>query len=549
MWPLPTERLLQVETEPPEFDAHRQRVDTRLSEIKGEIQAREGEVCALRNFRNRMLPVNLLPPEILSTILVSFVSETRRSTDNSRTALGMMEPWLTVTRICRHWRDVAMKCGRLWSNLSFSSLTFTQLMLERSLQAPLSISIYLKENHKFLDILTTALSQSRRLRSIDIVLDEHIPLETVWPTCTSETPNLKLLRLKYYPTEQGDSKLPEPFLQHEAPPLEYLSLDGFHIPDWRSIPLSPSLTFLCIRAKNGKLTTGASPEKIMSSLAAMPLLNYLEISGLLPSDPYPPLPTLTLKHLKTLRLSAPMPAINAFLQVVHLPKLMDLQITFKDQSRDLSSFLRALSSSWDLARNEVQSLRLKYSEQWEEGYGHRRSCFDTLSLAFSRPEGSKPIVTDMVLHFPGRNLSVEPILRSIGRAGLTPLHTLEFDSVGPVHASVWTELFSDLPYLRFITIKQALPRGFVTALKCPAGARTIPFSALENLVLDGVNFRYTTPGISMGPILDLLEAMASRPKQIKKLRMYRCLHFERSDMELFQTRLPDLQVAWSPPRG
>ncbi|KAF6756824.1 hypothetical protein DFP72DRAFT_892414 [Ephemerocybe angulata] len=505
MWPLPTERLLQVETEPPEFDAHRQRVDTRLSEIKGEIQAREGEV-------NRMLPVNLLPPEILSTILVSFVSETRRSTDNSRTALGMMEPWLTVTRVCRHWRDVAMKCGRLWSNLSFSSLTFTQLMLERSLQAPLSISIYLKENHKFLDILTTALSQSRRLRSVDIVLDEHIPLET-----------------------------------HEAPPLEYLSLDGFHIPDWRSIPLSPSLTFLCIRAKNGKLTTGASLEKIMSSLAAMPLLNYLEVSGLLPSDPYPPLPTLTLKHLKTLRLSAPMPAINAFLQVVHLPKLKDLQITFKDQSRDLSSFLRALSSSWDLTRNEVQSLRLKYSEQ-REGYGHRLSCLDTLSLAFSRPEGSKPIVTDMVLNFPGQNLSVEPILRSIGRAGLAPLHTLEFDSVGPVHASVWTELFSDLPYLRFITIRQALPRGFITALKCPAGARTTPFSALENLVLDGVNFRYTTPGISMGPILDLLEAMASRPKQIKKLRMYRCLHFERSDMELFQTRLPDLRVAWSPPR-
>ncbi|KAF5336039.1 hypothetical protein D9611_006446 [Ephemerocybe angulata] len=548
MWPLPTERLLQVETEPPEFDAHRQRVDTRLSEIKGEIQAGEGEVCALRNFRNRMLPVNLLPPEILSTILVSFVSETRRSTDNSRTALGMMKPWLTVTRVCRHWRDVAMKCGRLWSNLLFSNLTFTQLMLERSLQAPLSISIDLVENHKFLDILTTALSQSRRLRSVDIELDEHIPLETVWPTCTSETPNLKFLRLKY-PTlaEQEDNKLPEPFLQHEAPLLEYLSLEGFHISDWRSIPLAPSLTFLCIRPRNGQLTTGASPGEVMSSLADMPLLNYLAIAGLLPSDPYPSVSTLTLKHLETLRLSAPMPAIDAFLQVVYLPKLKELQISFKDQYRDLSSFLKALSSSWDLARNEVQSLRLKSSDQregFDRGHGY---IGDTLSLAFSRPEGSKPIVTDMVLHFPGHNLSVEPILRSIGRAGLTPLHTLEFDSVGAVHASVWTELFSDLPYLRFITIKQALPRGFVTALKCPAGARTTPFSALENLVLDGVNFRYTTQGISLGPILDLLEAMVSRPKQIKKLRMYRCLHFERSDTELFQTRLPDLQVAWSPP--
>ncbi|KAF5341820.1 hypothetical protein D9611_001178 [Ephemerocybe angulata] len=541
MWPLPTERLLQVEAEPPEFDAHRQRVETRLSELKGEIKAREDEMCILRNFRNSVLPVNLLPPEILSTILVSFVSETRRSTDHSRTALGKMEPWLTVTRVCRHWRDVAMKCSRLWSNLSFSTPAFAQVMLERSLQARLSISINLVKKHRFLDILTTALSQNRRLRSVDIDLDEHIPLETVWTTCTLETPNLKFLRLKY-PTEQEDNKLPEPFLQHKAPPLEYLSLDGFDIPDWRSIPLGTSLTFLCIRARNGKLTTGASPEKIMSSLGAMPLLNYLEIAELLPSDPYPSLPTLTLKHLKTLRLFAPMPAIIAFLQVVYLPKLKDLQITFKDQSRDLSSFLRALSSSWDLARNEVQSLRLKSSEL-REGYAH----IDTLSLAFSRPEGSKPIVTDMVLHFPGHNLSVEPILRSIGRTGLTPLHTLEFDSVDPVHASVWTELFSDLPYLRLITIKQALRRGFVTALKRPAGARSTPFPALENLVLDGVDFKYGPSGNAAGRVLDLLEAMASRPKQIKKLRMYRCLNFGRRDMELLQTRLPDLQVAWNAP--
>ncbi|KAI0039928.1 hypothetical protein FA95DRAFT_1462389, partial [Auriscalpium vulgare] len=60
---------------------------------------------------NAGLPVSRLPPEILSAVF-SILTDIDRPRNH-----GKSLAWISITHVCRKWRDVALNNPTLWSTI------------------------------------------------------------------------------------------------------------------------------------------------------------------------------------------------------------------------------------------------------------------------------------------------------------------------------------------------------------------------------------------------------------------------------------------------
>lgn len=118
-------------------------------------------------------PIFVLPPEILSTVLILHAKQSLDISDYaeffsdcdsiplqkqplrisnytewfSTNERALLKPyqWLKATHVCRHWRLVALACPELWSRiaiLTYTSSSWVREMLVRSRGMPLHIMVY-----------------------------------------------------------------------------------------------------------------------------------------------------------------------------------------------------------------------------------------------------------------------------------------------------------------------------------------------------------------------------------------------------------------------
>ena len=81
---------------------------------------------AIREIWNTYVPINKLPPEILSKIFEYHTHEL---------------PLVGATHVCRYWRSVLISSPSFWTCLQFRSVNRTLAYLERSKAAPIDILI------------------------------------------------------------------------------------------------------------------------------------------------------------------------------------------------------------------------------------------------------------------------------------------------------------------------------------------------------------------------------------------------------------------------
>ncbi|TFK71495.1 hypothetical protein BDN72DRAFT_750940, partial [Pluteus cervinus] len=81
-------------------------------------------ISKLSSQRNTLAPISRLPPEVLAKIFIEFRDEARGS---ENTCFSDILTW-----ICRHWREVAVNCSTLWSEIDFHHLPSVELHLARS---------------------------------------------------------------------------------------------------------------------------------------------------------------------------------------------------------------------------------------------------------------------------------------------------------------------------------------------------------------------------------------------------------------------------------
>ncbi|KAF5324925.1 hypothetical protein D9611_004114 [Ephemerocybe angulata] len=442
MWSIATQRLLDKDGKIL-ADEHRELIRKRVNELKNEI-------CALHRLHNTLAPINRLPPEILSRIFVQSSAERRQDSLS----------WIQVTHTCHHWREVALDCAALWSDISFVNPAFTKVMLARSKNAPLHVDLstsYTRTTPVIYEALSEVLDQGSRLRSIaiDNVTNSRrsgtLHLRRFLSKCHS-APVLEVVRLR----TSFDRCLNSGFLQGGSPMLKHLELSGCIISNWNTIPSGAALLTLDLARNLGQLNENLSGSGFISLLQNMPSLENLRIRFLLPRGLYSQSPAaapFTHPRLRNLDLIDYPEGIEHFLRAVHVPNAENITLSLDEGSTyrypDLTALFGALQLSW----HKVVSAGIRELEVSRDApSGHSPS--HSFWLKFNSPTSTSSIQRPYTLDLRRVrtiNMNTGDVLLAVEESwGMLELQILDLDTDDEMAFDTWA-VMSGLPKLQDIT--------------------------------------------------------------------------------------------------
>ncbi|KII86634.1 hypothetical protein PLICRDRAFT_262306 [Plicaturopsis crispa FD-325 SS-3] len=258
---------------------NRQRVDEEIACLMRTVQT-------LRTYRNTMVPINKLPPEILSHIFTY--------------GTGLRSLPATV---CSHWRAISLQCPSLWRDLIrpyHSHPEWTALLLERSKNAPIRLDLHKVEELRIIGELESF---------------SHYLLSFKDPT-----PLLEDLSLKLDSGFRGDassSMIPDSFFP-STPRLRYLSLVNCVV-RWDR-PIFQNLIELRIIRMPWMSNQGSdgldvrfSTAQLLAILETNPALQTLQLGNAVQAvhfDTVPDEVRVSLPHLIRLQLEDPLGAVQ-----------------------------------------------------------------------------------------------------------------------------------------------------------------------------------------------------------------------------------------------
>ena len=169
-----------------------------------------------------MAPINRIPPEILS-LVPDFLDMDRRDQDV-----------ITLTHVCRAWREIFVSRPSLWTNLDCVDPEQTRVYLERSKSSPINLS--LDSDFFEAELIPSA---AGRLKSLDIdVMPEE--LEFIGTHLSHPSPLLEVLSIRSY----DDPVLPASLFNGNLSSLHELCLRSIRTElPWRNMANLTSFTF------------------------------------------------------------------------------------------------------------------------------------------------------------------------------------------------------------------------------------------------------------------------------------------------------------------
>ena len=142
-----------------------------LQAIEADIEHHSKLLVGLRRRRNSFVRLNRLPPELLTEIFLYCRDEDWDLPINSETAkCRATSPcfrWIFVTAVCNHWRQLALKTPRLWSDINLQYPKFATYSLQLAKQSPLCLQ-------------TTGFSTSERSILDDVVSNDLRRVWSIW---------------------------------------------------------------------------------------------------------------------------------------------------------------------------------------------------------------------------------------------------------------------------------------------------------------------------------------------------------------------------------
>jgi hypothetical protein len=286
-----------------------------ISAVDREIDSARQFVRSLLTRRNALVPVSLLPPEILSRVFHLLKEAVPRSHGGRK--LG----WIRVTHVCRHWRQVALNDSSLWARIwgTPTSAKWISEMLTRAKNAPLDIELddLITSSAEALLMIPPHLSHTRQLRLHNL---SGLSSDNVREIYSRDAPALEHFELTaptYSPISFPDLGGNLLFKGH-APRLRTLSLSRVVIP-WSFIPRG-QLTRLEIVCPDEDGDCPGDLNQLIDLLVNCPALEILRLDSCLPSQltglPYGR--TIHLPHLSRLRLCGSTSRILNMLKMLKL---------------------------------------------------------------------------------------------------------------------------------------------------------------------------------------------------------------------------------------
>ena len=251
--------------------------------------------------KNTLAPVNRIPPEVFSTIPDYWSDE-----DTADKNL------ITVTHVCRGWRDLFISSSSLWTQLDCTHAEKTRIYIERSKSSPLDVYVWGDNKIPFpSDTFLLTIPHLSRLRSLSIFGSSDDLAGIINRHLHCPAPSLEKLKISFTSAPR---------------PIEGTAFDG-DLSSLRELRLSGVLTSLSwVNLPN--LTTfyfrnvpsdKVSVTQLLDFFEHAPLLSNVTLSEASPTTSDAPLcRVVTLPHLRLLKISAK-PVYSALLKHLSIP--------------------------------------------------------------------------------------------------------------------------------------------------------------------------------------------------------------------------------------
>jgi hypothetical protein len=251
-----------------------------ISAIDKEIDGQPKEVDeqhlrSLLTRRNSLVPISLLPPEVLARVFHFLVVEEQNP------------GWITATHVCRFWRQVALDDSSLWATITDTPTNTDWIpeMLARARNAPLDIDIDFGEtsNPEVLLMFPPHLPHTRELRLYNLSMSHSDSVRAIY---SREAPALEHFDLRVLGTslivfrDIGGTTL----FKGQAKRLRTFILIQVLIP-WSLIPRS-QLTRLtiCLCTEISVFNAPSHCNQLIDLLVHCPELEVLVLGCCLPSQ-------------------------------------------------------------------------------------------------------------------------------------------------------------------------------------------------------------------------------------------------------------------------
>ena len=216
----------------------------------------------IRSMRNKFVPVNRLPCDVLALIPDFWHGRARENIA------------ITLTHVCQDWREIFGSRASLWTNFHLVNAEKTRCYLERSKSAPISVSLErpqgLLHNDPFLEVVPGATSRLKRL----YMRTTSGHLQAITQHLVDPAPLLETLKIHGSCVDPHISSVPAPHLFNgNLSSLRELSLRSVRTQlPWRGMNNLTSFT-LCCTAQ-----TGVSIEQTLDFLGGAPRLRKVWLS-------------------------------------------------------------------------------------------------------------------------------------------------------------------------------------------------------------------------------------------------------------------------------
>ena len=232
----------------------------------------------------------------------------------------MNEPLITMTHVCRSWRNALLSTPSLWTQIDFSTYESKQAegFLNRSGEQLLDIYQAFISEEDTEPFLSTTLPNTHRLQRLEIA--SYLPdLESVLKRFTRPAPELECLEItNAIDITDRDMGFHSTIFEGRFPKLLSLSLHWLHMN-------LPSFSFPSLKRFNFMTGTNIPVERLTSFLERHPLLEYIQISVpcVVVGLPAPPRKRVQLDALKELRFNE-LACSSGLLNHLSLPKCTEV---------------------------------------------------------------------------------------------------------------------------------------------------------------------------------------------------------------------------------
>lgn len=513
--------------------------------MEREIEVETQKVVDLKICLNRLVPIARLPPELLSEIFLQCLEVNTVSNRPTHRVVEHKDRW-TVTHICHYWREVALRCPSLWSQIEVSGPESEHLneLLTRSKKASLTVhaDIY---DPRYKEGLKTVLNEIDRIETLEISTVRTV-FSNIFDTQPTSAPRLRRIAIKN--ASASADGIPPFFAACSLPKLREVQLYNFPIL-FNHPFFAPTLTRLAVSSFASALLPPPRVSDLTRVLTDMPLLQHLEYAGVLIGDDAAPR-NIALTRLQCLNL------YNGFSGQIHpYVKLLDqlcipasAKVFLDFTSAELTDILLHLTAptirmlTGDGRIGDAPAPPRAFSIRnltdgsvgcilgfWPEAVDIKKDC------------RCSPALPPFRIALPwAANRSDE----TWAFCSALPLANIEACTLGccprqpqvGVTVTDWRNAFGqmkNLTWLRVIGEGGIQFPSLLEHMNHPDGSGTKGSEKLETIIMEGVKFRTNKGNVTY--IRDLLRCTSAVPN-LKELKFKECPLFYESDFSEFKRR-------------